>query len=45
MSTATRSLSVVIPCYNEVATISHILRRVAEIPVVHEMIVVDDCST
>ncbi len=39
-----RSLSVVIPCYNEIATIALILRRVAEIPVVHEIIVVDDCS-
>jgi glycosyltransferase involved in cell wall biosynthesis len=39
-----RPLSVVIPCYNEQATIAQILRRVAEIPVVHEIIVVDDCS-
>jgi len=37
-------LSVVIPCYNEIATIGQILRRVAEIPLVHEIIVVDDCS-
>jgi glycosyltransferase involved in cell wall biosynthesis len=40
----TRPLTVVIPCYNEFATIASILRRVAEIPVVHEIIVVDDCS-
>src|SRR5260370_41959616 len=44
MSTATRPLSVVIACYNELATIAQILRRVAEIPVVYEIIVVDDCS-
>jgi len=44
MSTATRVLSVVIPCYNEIGTIAQILRRVAEIPVVFEIIVVDDCS-
>jgi glycosyltransferase involved in cell wall biosynthesis len=41
---ATPPLTVVIPCYNEIATIALILRRVAEIPVVHEIIVVDDCS-
>jgi len=39
-----RPLSVVIPCYNEISTIAQILSRVAEIPVVHEIIVVDDCS-
>ncbi len=39
-----RPLSVVIPCYNEISTIAQILRRVAEIPIVHEIIVVDDCS-
>src|SRR5579859_4924408 len=44
MRTAARLLSVVIPCYNEIGTISQILRRVAESPVVHEIIVVDDCS-
>ena len=45
VSTApSRPLSVVIPCYNEIATIAQILRRVAEIPVVHEIVVVDDCS-
>src|SRR5437660_11688726 len=44
MSTATRLLSVVIPCYNEISTIAQILRRVAEVPIVHEIIVVDDCS-
>ncbi len=38
-------LSVVIPCYNESATILEILRRVASVPVVREIIVVDDAST
>jgi glycosyltransferase involved in cell wall biosynthesis len=44
VTTTPRPLSVVIPCYNEIATIGNILRRVAEQPVVHEIIVVDDCS-
>ena len=44
VTTSPRPLSVVIPCYNEISTIAQILRRVAEIPVVHEIIVVDDCS-
>jgi len=39
-----RPLSVVIPCYNERSTIAQILSRVAEMSVVHEIIVVDDCS-
>jgi glycosyltransferase involved in cell wall biosynthesis len=39
-----RPLSVVIPCYNERATIRQILGRVAAVPMVHEIIVVDDCS-
>src|SRR5436190_1911904 len=45
VTTSPRPLSVVIPCYNEISTISQILRRVAEEPLVHEIIVVDDCST
>jgi len=40
-----RPLSVVIPCYNERATIRQILARVAAVPVVREIVVVDDCST
>src|SRR5262245_21436968 len=44
VTTSERALSVVIPCYNERATIAQILRRVAAEPVVHEIIVVDDCS-
>ena len=39
-----RTLSVVIPCYNERATIRSILPRVADVPVVREIIVVDDGS-
>jgi glycosyltransferase involved in cell wall biosynthesis len=39
------SLSVVIPVFNEVATITHLIERVRAIPVVTEIIVVDDCSS
>lgn len=38
------SLSVVVPVYNERATIREILRRVVRRPEVDELIVVDDCS-
>jgi glycosyltransferase involved in cell wall biosynthesis len=38
-------LSVVIPVYNEKATIDEILRRVIETPFRKEIILVDDCST
>jgi glycosyltransferase involved in cell wall biosynthesis len=40
-------LSVVIPAYNEIATIAEIVRRVGEAPVPldKELIIVDDCST
>ena len=38
-------LSVVIPVYNEKATIDEILRRVIETPMRKEIILVDDCST
>jgi len=38
-------LSVVMPVYNERATIEEILARVAAVPVRKELIVVDDCST
>jgi glycosyltransferase involved in cell wall biosynthesis len=40
-----RSLSVVVPCYNESATIAESLRRVLDSPYVAEVIVVDDGST
>lgn len=38
-------LSVVVPCYNEVATVEHLLRKVREVPLELEVIVVDDGST
>jgi glycosyltransferase involved in cell wall biosynthesis len=38
-------LSVVIPVYNEKATINEILRRVIETPFRKEIILVDDCSS
>jgi len=37
-------LSVVVPAYNEEATIGIILRRLAAVPHLKEVIVVDDCS-
>ena len=38
-------LSVLIPVYNEVASIREVLERVSRVPVEKEIIVVDDCST
>jgi len=38
-------LSVVIPCYNEVTTVENLLRKVREVPLKMEVIVVDDGST
>lgn len=38
-------LSVAVPCYNEVATVATLLKRVLDSPWVHEVIVVDDGST
>ncbi len=40
-----RCLSVIVPCYNEQATIAELLRRVTASPWVAEVIVVDDGST
>jgi glycosyltransferase involved in cell wall biosynthesis len=41
-----KKLSVVIPCYNELATLEQVLQRVRAAPVEDlEIIVVDDCST
>lgn len=40
----TRCLSVVVPCYNEAATIRTILERVLASPYVQEVVVVDDAS-
>src|SRR5712692_1768389 len=41
----TPTLSVVIPCYNERATVAELLRRVKGVPVDKEIIVIDDKST
>src|SRR5438128_6606068 len=38
-------LSVIVPCYNERATVSELLRRVREVPIDKEIIVIDDRST
>jgi glycosyltransferase involved in cell wall biosynthesis len=38
-------VSVVIPVYNEAATLAQIVARVREAPVTSEIILVDDCST
>lgn len=38
-------LSVVIPCYNEVRTVEQLLRRVRDVPLELEVIVVDDGSS
>ena len=40
-----RVLSVVIPVFNEAATISHVIRTVADQSLVGEIIIVDDAST
>jgi len=42
---ADRVLSVVMPCYNEEATIAESMGRVLASPWVNELVVVDDCST
>jgi glycosyltransferase involved in cell wall biosynthesis len=38
-------LSVIVPCYNERATVAELLRRVREVPIDKEIIVIDDQST
>src|SRR5262245_56470674 len=38
-------LSIVIPVFNEVQWLPELLRRVREVPVNKEIILVDDCST
>ncbi|MCM2317661.1 MAG: glycosyltransferase [Thermoanaerobaculia bacterium] len=43
--TETPILSVIIPCYNERATVAELLRRVRAVPISKEVIVVDDQST
>jgi glycosyltransferase involved in cell wall biosynthesis len=41
----TASLSVVIPAYNEQATITKVVREVIQVPHLHEIVIVDDCSS
>ncbi|MDQ3283275.1 MAG: glycosyltransferase [Acidobacteriota bacterium] len=38
-------LSVIVPCYNERATVAELLRRVRDVPVDKEIVVIDDQST
>src|ERR1700752_5200541 len=38
-------LSVVVPVYNEAATLSEVVQKVLKIPYLLEIIIVDDCST
>jgi glycosyltransferase involved in cell wall biosynthesis len=38
-------LSVVVPAYNEEATLSEIVHRLLAVPEVEEIVIVDDCST
>lgn len=41
----TKCLSVVLPCYNEAATVGEVVRRVLRSPYVAELIAIDDGST
>ncbi|MGB6689731.1 MAG: glycosyltransferase family 2 protein [Terracidiphilus sp.] len=38
-------LSVVVPAYNEEATLAEVVGKVLSVPLLHEVILVDDCST
>lgn len=42
---ANNCLSVVMPAFNEAATLSRIVRQVLQIPNLLELVIVDDCST
>jgi glycosyltransferase involved in cell wall biosynthesis len=42
---SSRCLSVVVPAYNEAATIERVLHRLLALPNLLEIIIVDDCST
>lgn len=44
LSAPPRSLSVVIPAYNEESTLLAVVQRVLELPCLHEIVIVDDCS-
>lgn len=41
----TARLSIIVPVYNEAATIHEVLRRVVQAPFAKEIVVVDDRST
>jgi glycosyltransferase involved in cell wall biosynthesis len=45
IETEHRCLAVVMPVYNEAATVAEIIQRVLEQPSVQELIIVDDCSS
>ncbi len=45
MSEAKPLLSVIVPCYNERATVAELLRRVKAVPIEKEIVVIDDKST
>jgi glycosyltransferase involved in cell wall biosynthesis len=38
-------LSVIVPCYNERATVAELLKRVRDVPIDKEIVVIDDVST
>ena len=40
-----RLLSVVVPAYNEEATLSEIAARLLAVPIIEEIVIVDDCSS
>lgn len=44
-NTSSECLSVVIPAYNEEATLAGVVRRILTVPHLHEVVIVDDCST
>jgi glycosyltransferase involved in cell wall biosynthesis len=45
MDDQARCLTVVMPCYNEAATVLDIVEQVLASPLVGELVIVDDCST
>ena len=44
MSDQELTVSVLIPCYNELHTVENVISRVRAVPVRTEIILVDDCS-
>jgi len=45
MTDQRRCLSVVIPVYNEAGTLMEVVNNVMTVPELHEVVIVDDCST